>query len=75
MPITFTSFSGRIEIPDTQFDDDPDNAKFPFNVPVKPPLRSLFTTVVISVFVPLAVPWSKRLYATRPVSLPVSKRR
>ena len=74
-PTTFTSFVGRIDTPETQFDAVPVKAKLPFNVPVLPPLVLLFVTVVIPVFVPPAVPWLNRLYATSPLSLPTNIRR
>ena len=74
-PITFTSLVGRIDTPEIQFDAVPVKAKLPLNVPVLPPLVMLFVTVVIPVFVPPAVPWLNRLYATRPLSLPINMRR
>jgi len=58
-----------IDTPETQLEEVPVNVKLPLNVPVNPPVVLLFVTVVILVFVPPAIPWLNRLYATSPVSL------
>ena len=53
---TFTSYSGRIETPLTQLEDEPVSVKLPLSMPVYPPIRSLFSTRLISVFAPVAIP-------------------